>query len=128
MYNPRHYESTLQQGFRYRVLLATKSRRNHRQRASGQRGKVGDDASAASGFAIGYEALLWQTRIEWNEVVSDVFHFWYDDTTDCFLGNLALGAGFELLRTFGLVRWGLGGGGHVEGTGEKLSFASQAAR
>ncbi|GFT94173.1 RNase H domain-containing protein [Trichonephila clavipes] len=36
--------------------------------------------------------------------------------------------GFELLRTFGLVRWGLGGGGHVEGTGEKLSFASQAAR
>ncbi|GFT90469.1 hypothetical protein TNCV_1609431 [Trichonephila clavipes] len=34
----------LQQGFRYRVLLATKSRRNHRQRASGQRGKVGDDA------------------------------------------------------------------------------------
>ncbi|GFT31873.1 RNase H domain-containing protein [Trichonephila clavipes] len=39
MYNPRHYESTLQQGFRYRVLLATKSRRNHRQRASGQRGK-----------------------------------------------------------------------------------------
>ncbi|GFS90859.1 hypothetical protein TNCV_2951671 [Trichonephila clavipes] len=39
MYNPRHYESTLQQGFRYRVLLATKSRRNYRQRASGQRGK-----------------------------------------------------------------------------------------
>ncbi|GFU85580.1 uncharacterized protein TNCV_4308391 [Trichonephila clavipes] len=36
--------------------------------------------------------------------------------------------GFELLRTFRLVRWGLGGGGHVEGTGEKLSFASQAAR
>ncbi|GFT99318.1 uncharacterized protein TNCV_3162121 [Trichonephila clavipes] len=28
----------------------------------------------------------------------------------------------------GLVRWGLGGSGHVEGTGEKLSFASQAAR
>ncbi|GFU90552.1 hypothetical protein TNCV_2574851 [Trichonephila clavipes] len=27
-----------------------------------------------------------------------------------------------------LVRWGLGGSGHVEGTGEKLSFASQAAR
>ncbi|GFU35834.1 RNase H domain-containing protein [Trichonephila clavipes] len=42
MYNPRHYESTLQQGFRYRVLLATKSRRNYRQRASGRRGKVGD--------------------------------------------------------------------------------------
>ncbi|GFX38930.1 hypothetical protein TNCV_747091 [Trichonephila clavipes] len=30
--------------------------------------------------------------------------------------------GFELLRTFGLVRWGLGGSGHVEGTGEKLSL------
>ncbi|GFU38118.1 hypothetical protein TNCV_4328281 [Trichonephila clavipes] len=26
------------------------------------------------------------------------------------------------------VRWGLGGSDHVEGTGEKLSFASQAAR
>ncbi|GFU17323.1 hypothetical protein TNCV_591341, partial [Trichonephila clavipes] len=25
-------------------------------------------------------------------------------------------------------RWGLGGSDHVEGTGEKLSFASQAAR
>ncbi|GFY32060.1 pggt1b [Trichonephila clavipes] len=58
MYNTRHYESNVQQGFRYRVLLATKSRRNHRQRASGQRGKVGDDASAASGSAIGYEAPL----------------------------------------------------------------------
>ncbi|GFT94230.1 hypothetical protein TNCV_3922711 [Trichonephila clavipes] len=34
----------------------------------------------------------------------------------------------NILRTFGLVRWGLGGSGHVEGTGEKLSFASQAAR
>ncbi|GFV24356.1 uncharacterized protein TNCV_198981 [Trichonephila clavipes] len=44
------------------------------------------------------------------------------------LGKLALERGFELLRTFGLVRWGLGGSGHVEGTGEKLSFASQAAR
>ncbi|GFV78679.1 RNase H domain-containing protein [Trichonephila clavipes] len=43
-------------GFRYRVLLATKSRRNHRQRANGQRGKVGDDASAAAVPAIGYEA------------------------------------------------------------------------
>ncbi|GFV28368.1 pggt1b [Trichonephila clavipes] len=41
--------SRLFTGSRYRVLLATKSRRNHRQRASGQRGKVGDDASAASG-------------------------------------------------------------------------------
>ncbi|GFT31262.1 hypothetical protein TNCV_3847881 [Trichonephila clavipes] len=50
------YESTLQARFRYRVLLATKSRRNHRQRASGQRVKVGDDASAARGSAIGYEA------------------------------------------------------------------------
>ncbi|GFT35034.1 hypothetical protein TNCV_2824981 [Trichonephila clavipes] len=59
MYNTRHYESTLQQGFRYRVLLATKSRRNHRQRASGQHGKVGDDASAASCSAIGYEARAW---------------------------------------------------------------------
>ncbi|GFV67205.1 uncharacterized protein TNCV_3669601 [Trichonephila clavipes] len=28
MYNTRHYESTLQQGFRYRVFLATKSRTN----------------------------------------------------------------------------------------------------
>ncbi|GFX06655.1 uncharacterized protein TNCV_382511 [Trichonephila clavipes] len=56
MYNTRHYESTVEQGSRYRVLLATKLRRNHRQ-ASGQRGKVGDDASAASGSAIGYEAL-----------------------------------------------------------------------
>ncbi|GFW14346.1 RNase H domain-containing protein [Trichonephila clavipes] len=43
-------------GFDIVFLLATKSRRNHRQRASGQRGKVGDDASAASGSAIGYEA------------------------------------------------------------------------
>ncbi|GFW52422.1 putative RNA-directed DNA polymerase from transposon BS [Trichonephila clavipes] len=42
--------------------------------------------------------------------------------------NWHLERGFELLRTFGLVRWGLGGSGHVEGTGEKLSFASQAAR
>ncbi|GFX84332.1 uncharacterized protein TNCV_4134431 [Trichonephila clavipes] len=42
--------------------------------------------------------------------------------------NWHLERGFELLRTFGLVRWGLGGSGHVEGTGEKLSFASQASR
>ncbi|GFT42933.1 hypothetical protein TNCV_1615041 [Trichonephila clavipes] len=41
--------------------------------------------------------------------------------------NWHLERGFELLRTFGLVRWGLGGSNHVEGTGEKLSFASQAA-
>ncbi|GFY21425.1 hypothetical protein TNCV_1165731 [Trichonephila clavipes] len=56
------------------------------------------------------------------------FHYWYDDTMDCSLGKLHLERGFELLRTFGLVRWGLGGSGPVEGTGEKLSFASQAAR
>ncbi|GFT83383.1 uncharacterized protein TNCV_4051191 [Trichonephila clavipes] len=31
------------------------------------------------------------------------------------LENWHLERGFELLRTFGLVRWGLGGGGHVEG-------------
>ncbi|GFX09383.1 putative RNA-directed DNA polymerase from transposon X-element [Trichonephila clavipes] len=29
--------------------------------------------------------------------------------------NWHLERGFELLRTFGLVRWGLGGSGHVEG-------------
>ncbi|GFV74722.1 hypothetical protein TNCV_1039601 [Trichonephila clavipes] len=40
--------------------------------------------------------------------------------------NWHLERGFELLRIFGLVRWGLGGSGNVEGTGEKLSFASQA--
>ncbi|GFX96319.1 uncharacterized protein TNCV_2292071 [Trichonephila clavipes] len=39
------------------------------------------------------KAVLWQTRTEWNEVVSDGFHFWNDDTTDCSLGTLALGAG-----------------------------------
>ncbi|GFT26220.1 uncharacterized protein TNCV_1544291 [Trichonephila clavipes] len=33
-----------------------------------------------------------------------VFHNWYDGTTDCSLGKIALGAGFKLLRTFGLVR------------------------
>ncbi|GFS83492.1 uncharacterized protein TNCV_66381 [Trichonephila clavipes] len=42
--------------------------------------------------------------------------------------NWDLERGVELLRIFGLVRWSLGGSGHVEGTGEKLSFASQAAR
>ncbi|GFW97203.1 hypothetical protein TNCV_112191 [Trichonephila clavipes] len=52
MYSTRHYESNVQQGFRYRVLLATKSRRTHRQRASGQRGKVGYDASAASAVPL----------------------------------------------------------------------------
>ncbi|GFW49997.1 uncharacterized protein TNCV_2315791 [Trichonephila clavipes] len=56
------------------------------------------------------------------------FHYWYDDTMNYSLEKLALGAGFELLRNFGLVRWGLGESGHVEGTAEKLSFASKAAR
>ncbi|GFT90456.1 hypothetical protein TNCV_21861 [Trichonephila clavipes] len=45
----------VQQGFPYRVLLATKSRGNHRQRSK-RTARVGDDASAASGSAIGYEA------------------------------------------------------------------------
>ncbi|GFU46501.1 putative RNA-directed DNA polymerase from transposon X-element [Trichonephila clavipes] len=36
--------------------LNSSPRRNHRQRASGQRGKVGDDPSAARSSAIGYEA------------------------------------------------------------------------
>ncbi|GFW64520.1 hypothetical protein TNCV_3513421 [Trichonephila clavipes] len=36
--------------------------------------------------------------------------------------NWHLERGFELLRTFGLVRWGLGGSGHVEGTGKKAEF------
>ncbi|GFW58795.1 RNase H domain-containing protein [Trichonephila clavipes] len=79
MYNTRHYDATLQQGFRYRVLLATKSRRNHRQRASGQRGKVGDDASAASCSAIGYEARhhasyfkIWQES--WSQQLDNKLH------------------------------------------------------
>ncbi|GFV06955.1 RNase H domain-containing protein [Trichonephila clavipes] len=70
----------LQQGFRYRVLLATKSRRNHRQRASGQRGKVGDDGSAASCSAIGYEASsciiffkIWQES--WSQQLDNKLHF-----------------------------------------------------
>ncbi|GFX24524.1 hypothetical protein TNCV_2107071 [Trichonephila clavipes] len=72
---------------------------------------------------------MWQTRTEWNEVVSDVF-FTLGMMTQRTAPwkNWHLERGFELLRTFGLVRWGLGGSGHVEGTGEKLSFASQAAR
>ncbi|GFU64050.1 hypothetical protein TNCV_732861 [Trichonephila clavipes] len=49
----------------------------------------------------------WQTRTEWNEVVSE-FHFWYDDTTDCSLGNLALGAGFELFEDLWTGEVGLG--------------------
>ncbi|GFX87215.1 RNase H domain-containing protein [Trichonephila clavipes] len=43
-------------GFDIVFCLAAKSRRNHRQRASGQRGKVGDDPSGASSSDIGYEA------------------------------------------------------------------------
>ncbi|GFU70755.1 RNase H domain-containing protein [Trichonephila clavipes] len=80
MYNTRHYESTLQQGFRYRVLLASQSRRNHRQRASGQRGKVGDDPSAARSSAIGYEARhlasyffqIWQES--WSQQLDNKLH------------------------------------------------------
>ncbi|GFW27550.1 hypothetical protein TNCV_4636071 [Trichonephila clavipes] len=55
MYNPRHYEMTLQQGFRYRVLLAPSQFRiiGNEQADSAA---VGDDASAASCSAIGYEA------------------------------------------------------------------------
>ncbi|GFU96252.1 uncharacterized protein TNCV_3370151 [Trichonephila clavipes] len=34
--------------------------------------------------------------------------------------NWHLQRGFELLRTFGLVRWGLGGSGHVEAHGKAL--------
>ncbi|GFU31067.1 hypothetical protein TNCV_4095941 [Trichonephila clavipes] len=56
MYNTRHYESTLQQGFRYRVLLATQSHRNHERASGRKRGKVGDDPSAARSSAIGYDA------------------------------------------------------------------------
>ncbi|GFV13438.1 hypothetical protein TNCV_129361 [Trichonephila clavipes] len=73
--------------------------------------------------------VLWQTRTEWNEVVSDGF-FTIGMMTQQTAPweNWHLERGVELLKTFGLVRWGLGGSGHVEGTGEKLSFASQAAR
>ncbi|GFU33752.1 hypothetical protein TNCV_2048121 [Trichonephila clavipes] len=73
--------------------------------------------------------LLWQTRTEWNEVVSDgFFTFGMMTQRTAPSENWHLERGFELLRIFGLVRWGVGGSGHVEGTGEKLSFASQAAR
>ncbi|GFV70214.1 hypothetical protein TNCV_2553581 [Trichonephila clavipes] len=65
---------------------------------------------------------LWQTRTEWNEVVSDVFTFGMMTQRTAPWENWHLERGFELLRTFGLVRWGLGGSDHVEGTGEKLSF------
>ncbi|GFX37041.1 hypothetical protein TNCV_1175411 [Trichonephila clavipes] len=73
--------------------------------------------------------VMWQTRTEWNEVVSDGF-FTIGMMTQQTAPweNWHLERGFELLRTFGLVRWGLGGSGHIEGTGEKLSFASQTAR
>ncbi|GFR08217.1 uncharacterized protein TNCT_734081 [Trichonephila clavata] len=80
-------------------------------------------------FNFTCDEVLWQTRTEWNEVVSDGFF-----TTGVTLQQTAswenwhLERGFKLLRTFGLVKWGLGGSGHVEGIGEKLSFASQAAR
>ncbi|GFT02051.1 putative RNA-directed DNA polymerase from transposon X-element [Trichonephila clavipes] len=50
------YTDSMSQGFRYSILLATESRRNNRQRASEQCGKVRDDPSAASSSAIGYEA------------------------------------------------------------------------
>ncbi|GFY67816.1 hypothetical protein TNIN_90131 [Trichonephila inaurata madagascariensis] len=65
-----------------------------------------------------------QTRTEWNEVESDAF-FTTGMTTQQTAPweNWHLERGFKLLRTFGLVRWGLGGSGHVESTGEKLSFA-----
>ncbi|GFR07112.1 acetyl-CoA carboxylase [Trichonephila clavata] len=73
--------------------------------------------------------ILWQTRTEWNEVVSHGF-FTTGMTTQQTAPweNWHLEQGFKLLRTFGLVRWGLGGSGHVEGTGEKLNFGSRAAR
>ncbi|GFU68810.1 hypothetical protein TNCV_2576711 [Trichonephila clavipes] len=45
-------------GFDIVFLLATQSRRNHRQRASGQRGKVGDDPSAARGSAIDMKRVI----------------------------------------------------------------------
>ncbi|GFQ96962.1 hypothetical protein TNCT_233021 [Trichonephila clavata] len=70
-----------------------------------------------------------KTWTEWNEVESDGF-FTTGMTTQQTAPweNWHLERGFKLLMTFVLVRWGLGGSGHVEGTGEKLSFASQAAR
>ncbi|GFY39601.1 lysosomal-trafficking regulator [Trichonephila inaurata madagascariensis] len=68
-------------------------------------------------------------RTEWNEVESDGFFTNGMATQQTALWeNWHLERGFKLLRTFGLVRWGLGGSSHVESTGVKLSFASQAAR
>ncbi|GFQ85940.1 hypothetical protein TNCT_622121 [Trichonephila clavata] len=80
-------------------------------------------------FNFTCDEVLWQTRTKWNEVESDGF-FTTGMTTQQTAPweNWHLERGFKLLGTFGLVRWGLGGSGHVEGTGEKLSFASQAAR
>ncbi|GFT64129.1 hypothetical protein TNCV_5139911 [Trichonephila clavipes] len=73
--------------------------------------------------------VLWQTRTEWNEVVSDVFFtFGMMTQRTAPWENWHLERDVELLRIFGLVRWGLGESGQLEGTGEKLSFASQAAR
>ncbi|GFX56017.1 hypothetical protein TNCV_1953371 [Trichonephila clavipes] len=46
----------VQQGFRYRILLATEARRIHRQRGSGQCGSIGNDLSAASSAALGHQA------------------------------------------------------------------------
>ncbi|GFU35828.1 RNase H domain-containing protein [Trichonephila clavipes] len=79
---PEEFPSRIdfQQGFRYRVLLATKSRRNHRQRASGQRGKVGDDASAASGSGpwdmkrviMHHIFKIWQES--WSEQLDNKLH------------------------------------------------------
>ncbi|GFX80444.1 RNase H domain-containing protein [Trichonephila clavipes] len=62
-----------------KYCIYTDSMRNHRQRASGQRGKVGDDASAASGSAIGYEARhhhhifkIWQES--WSQQLDNKLH------------------------------------------------------
>ncbi|GFT47943.1 hypothetical protein TNCV_3677911 [Trichonephila clavipes] len=53
--------------------------------------------------------ILWQTRTEWNEVVSDGF-FTIGMMTQRTAprGKLALERTFEHLRIFGLVIWGLG--------------------
>ncbi|GFV29900.1 hypothetical protein TNCV_657291 [Trichonephila clavipes] len=74
-----------------------------------------------------HSRVLWQTRSEWNEVVSDVFHFCYDDRTDCSLGKLALGAECKLLEDLWTGEVSLGSC-HAEVPEENLSFASQAAR
>ncbi|GFT17585.1 hypothetical protein TNCV_4032551 [Trichonephila clavipes] len=74
------YESTLQQGFDivfagYQVTVGIIE-----QRASGQSGKVGDDASAASCSAIGYEGAssciyifkIWQES--WSQQLDNKLH------------------------------------------------------